>query len=78
MIIKTNTSGKGVLTASILLGIMILPTIINTCESSLKSVAPSYYEGSLALGATKEYSIFKAVFPVRVRTPEVIDLGIIA
>lgn len=60
----TNTSGKGVLTASILLGIMILPTIINTCESSLKSVAPSYYEGSLALGATKEYSIFKAVFPV--------------
>ena len=43
---------------------MILPTVINTCESSLRSVAPSYYEGSLALGATKEYSIFKAVFPV--------------
>ena len=60
----THTSGKGILTASILLGIMILPTVINTCESSLRSVAPSYYEGSLALGATKEYSIFKAVFPV--------------
>ncbi|MDD6659554.1 MAG: phosphate ABC transporter permease subunit PstC [Eubacteriales bacterium] len=60
----TNTSGKGILTASILLGIMILPTIINTCEASLKSVPNHYFEGSLALGATKEYSIFKAVFPV--------------
>ncbi len=60
----TGTSGKGILTASILLGIMILPTVINTCEASLRSVPPYYFEGSLALGATKEYSIFKAVFPV--------------
>ena len=60
----TGTSGKGILTASILLGIMILPTIINTCEASLRSVPAYYFEGSLALGATKEYSIFKAVFPV--------------
>ncbi len=60
----TGTSGKGILTASILLGIMILPTVINTCEASLRSVPPHFFEGSLALGATKEYSIFKAVFPV--------------
>lgn len=59
----TNTSGKGILTASILLGIMILPTIINTAESSIKAVPDMYYEGALALGATKERSIFKTVIP---------------
>lgn len=59
----TNTSGKGILTASILLGIMILPTIINTSESSIRAVPDMYYEGALALGATKERSIFKTVIP---------------
>lgn len=59
----THTSGKGILTASILLGIMILPTIINTAESSIRAVPDMYYEGSLALGATKERSIFKTVIP---------------
>lgn len=58
-----GTGGKGMLTASILLGLMILPTIINTTESSLCAVPESYYEGSLALGATKERSIFKSMFP---------------
>ena len=58
-----GTSGKGVLTASILLGIMILPTVISTTEASLRAVPDSYYEGSLALGATKERSIFRAMFP---------------
>lgn len=58
-----HTGGKGILTASILLGIMILPTIINTTETSLRAVPDSYYEGSLALGATKERSIFRSMFP---------------
>ena len=49
-----GTSGKGVLTASLVLGIMILPTIINVSESALRAVPNSYYEGALALGATKE------------------------
>ncbi len=57
------TSGKGILTASVLLGIMILPTIINTAYSSLDAVPDMYFEGSLALGATKERSIFFAMFP---------------
>lgn len=56
-------SGKSVLTASILLGIMILPTIISVTESSLRAVPVQYYEGALALGATKERSIFKASMP---------------
>ena len=56
-----GTGGKGILTASILLGIMILPTIIEVTESSLRSVPEAYYEGSLALGATKERTIFRSV-----------------
>lgn len=55
--------GKGILTASILLGIMILPTIISVTESSLNAVPESYYEGSLALGATHERSVFRVIFP---------------
>lgn len=58
-----GTGGKGILTASILLGMMVLPTIINTAESSIKAVPSSYFEGALALGATKERSIFKTVIP---------------
>ena len=55
--------GKGILTASILLGIMILPTIISVTESSLNAVPENYYEGSLALGATHERSVFRVIFP---------------
>lgn len=51
-------NGKGVLTASVLLGIMILPTIISVSESSLQAIPDSYYEGALALGASHERSVF--------------------
>ena len=56
-------SGKGILTASILLGIMILPTIIGVSESSIRAVPRAYYEGSLGLGATHERSVFFTVLP---------------
>lgn len=56
-------SGKGMLTASVLLGVMILPTIIGVAESAIRAVPESYYEGSLALGATSERSVFFAVLP---------------
>ena len=56
-------TGKGILTASIMLGIMILPTIISVSESSIRAVPESYYEGSLALGATHERSIFFTILP---------------
>lgn len=56
-------SGKGILTASILLGIMILPTIIGVAESAIRAVPENYFEGALALGATKERSVFTAVLP---------------
>lgn len=58
-----GTSGKGILAASLLLGMMILPTVINTSEAAIRAVPESYYEGALALGATKERSIFKTVIP---------------
>lgn len=61
--ILSATSGKGMFTAALILGIMILPTIISTTEAALKAADPSYFEGSLALGATKERSIFCSVFP---------------
>ena len=39
-------SGKSVLTASVMLGIMILPTIISVSEAAIRAVPESYYEGS--------------------------------
>lgn len=59
----TGTSGKGLLTASLLLGIMILPTIISAAEPALRAVPRSYYEGALALGATHERSAFSVILP---------------
>ena len=59
----TGTSGKGLLTAAILLGVMILPTIITVSESALRAVPGQYYEGSLALGATHERSVYAVILP---------------
>jgi phosphate transport system permease protein len=56
-------SGTSLLAASVILGIMILPTIIGVSESAIRAVPDSYYEGSLALGASHERSVFFAVFP---------------
>jgi len=56
-------TGKSILSASILLGIMILPTIIGISESAIRAVPESYYEGALALGASHNYSVYFAVLP---------------
>lgn len=56
-------TGMNFITASILLGVMILPTIIGISESALKAVPKEYYEGSIALGAGHEASIVKVVIP---------------
>ena len=62
-ILRSAGDGNSILTASLLLGMMILPTIIGVTESAIRAVPSHYYEGSLALGATKEQSIFKVVLP---------------
>ena len=59
----TGVSGKNVLTAGILLGFMILPTIIEVSEAQIRAVPNSYYESSLALGATHERSVYFAMLP---------------
>ncbi|NMA66519.1 MAG: phosphate ABC transporter permease subunit PstC [Clostridiaceae bacterium] len=56
-------TGSSMLTASILLGIMILPTIIGVSETAIRAVPQSYYEGGLALGASHERSIFFVTLP---------------
>ena len=58
-----NSNGQSILCASILLGIMILPTIISISESAIRAVPDKYYQGALALGATHERSVFRTVVP---------------
>lgn len=56
-------TGYSILTASVLLGIMILPTVIGLSEAAIRSVPESYYEGAVALGATHERSVIFAMVP---------------
>ncbi|HEC1538188.1 phosphate ABC transporter permease subunit PstC [Campylobacter upsaliensis] len=55
--------GKSVLAAALILSIMILPTIILVSKASIDALPESYYEGALALGASKERSVFFALIP---------------
>lgn len=56
-------NGSSILSASIVLGIMILPTIIEVSESAIRAVPQSYYEGAVALGATHERAVFRTIVP---------------
>lgn len=60
---ERGNTGMNVLTASILLGIMILPTIIGLSEASLQAVPKSFYHASVGLGATHERSVMNVVVP---------------
>ena len=51
------------LAAIIILAIMVIPTIVNVTENSLRAVPQSYREASLGLGATATYTIFKITIP---------------
>ncbi|EAK0464783.1 phosphate ABC transporter permease subunit PstC [Campylobacter upsaliensis] len=55
--------GKSVLAAALILSIMILPTIILVSKAAIDALPQSYYEGALALGASKEKSVFFALIP---------------
>ena len=56
-------NGSSILTAGILLGMMILPTLISFSKRAMNSVPSSYYEGARALGATHERAVFRTVLP---------------
>lgn len=58
-----NVQGMSLLAASIILGIMILPTIITVARNAIDAVPDSYYEGALALGADHERSVFRVLVP---------------
>ena len=55
--------GYGILAASLVLSVMILPTIVSVSLDALNAVPRNYYEGALALGATKEQSVFRVMLP---------------
>ena len=56
-------NGSGLLATSIILGIMILPTVVSLSRTSLEAVPQSYYEGSLAMGATHSETVFHIMSP---------------
>lgn len=58
-----HVQGMSLLAASIILGVMILPTIITVVRNSIDAVPDSYYEGALALGADHERSVFRVMVP---------------
>lgn len=61
--VSMNGVGYGILAASLVLSVMILPTIVSISLEALYAVPVSCLEGALAVGATKEQSIFTAVLP---------------
>jgi phosphate transport system permease protein len=64
-LIRNHLGGPGlsILTGSLVLGFMILPTIITISEDALKALPPSYKAGALALGATHWQTIWRVLIP---------------
>jgi len=61
--LSPNGIGYGILSASFVLSIMVLPTVVSVSLDALRAVPASYFEGALALGATKEQTTFKVLIP---------------
>lgn len=61
--VSPNGVGYGILASSLVLSIMVLPTIVSVSLDALSAVPESYFEGALALGATREQATFKVMFP---------------
>lgn len=62
-VFSSNGSGSGVFAVSLVLGLMILPTVVTLSKTSIDAVPQNYYEGARALGATHEQAVFTAVVP---------------
>lgn len=63
VLFPNQTIGDSLLAAILILAVMVLPTIVNVTETSLKAVPISYREASMALGATPTVTIFKVTIP---------------
>ncbi|MCM1056779.1 MAG: phosphate ABC transporter permease subunit PstC [Firmicutes bacterium] len=57
------TGGSNLLSAVIVLAIMILPTVISVSETAIRAVEPDIRAASLALGASRMQTVFRAVLP---------------
>ncbi|MBO4981628.1 MAG: phosphate ABC transporter permease subunit PstC [Lachnospiraceae bacterium] len=57
------TGGANLMSAVIVLAIMILPTVINISETSIRAVQPGIKAASLALGASHIQTIFRSILP---------------
>ena len=62
-VVSPNGIGYGILAASLVLSVMILPVIVSVSLDALNAVPKSYHEGALALGATKAQSVFMVCLP---------------
>lgn len=72
------TGGANLLSASLVLAVMILPTVINISEAAMRAVRPEIREASLALGASRMQTVFKAVLPAAepgIATAVVLGMG---
>ncbi|NLC34569.1 MAG: phosphate ABC transporter permease subunit PstC [Erysipelothrix sp.] len=56
-------NGNSILSASILLGLMILPTIISMSHNAMENVDKVLYDSAIALGATHEQAVYKVMVP---------------
>ena len=65
--LSSNGVGYGILAASIILSIMILPTMVGVSLDALNSVDHAYYEGALSLGSSKSQAVFKVMVPAAKR-----------
>ncbi|MCM1360199.1 MAG: phosphate ABC transporter permease PstA [Corallococcus sp.] len=62
-IFHPNNAGFGLLACTLILSVMILPTITSITKNSLEAVPMHYYEGALALGCTKNQAVWKVLLP---------------
>jgi phosphate transport system permease protein len=63
LILHIGPPGTSLLAGSLVLGLMILPTIALTTEAALKTMAPSYWNGAVALGLSREAAILRVALP---------------
>lgn len=57
------TGGANLLSASLVLAVMILPTVINISEAAIRAVRPEIRAASFALGASRMQTVFRSVLP---------------
>jgi phosphate transport system permease protein len=62
-VFSENGDGAGILSVSLVLGIMITPTVTALSKTSIEAVDRSFFEGAVALGARKERAVFKVIIP---------------